>query len=255
MHRTTILTAIALLIGTLAIGCSESAVTTDFDIAGAKPMTEDGISWVGNGLPSGPHYNLNLIGTSDKLAPMDDNNGRRIFVPLTRSAKIFLSEGPFEVLDANGTDGDGAAFQLPSPDANCDGTTEYSVFVRELGKPNGAATIQSCYTDGTSGSDYCASDVTGGVLAVELSRDTGKPKTTNVSKDLLYVDYCVGWVESNGVEGFQMEECTDWAVSPLFADDLASYYWDYDNQGLRLAQLRFYDVETLAHPDAFCPEG
>jgi hypothetical protein len=45
-------------------------------------------------------------------------------------------------------------------------------------------------------------------------------------------------------------------VSPLFADELASYFWDYDNRGLRLAQFRFYDVETLAHPDGvYCPEG
>lgn len=255
MHRLTYFATFVVLAGTLFLGCSESAITSDsaFDVAMAKPMTSDGLSWLGNGLPSGPHYNLNLIGTADKQAAMDDNNGHRIFVPLWGKTKINLTEGPFEVLDANGTDADGAAFQLPSPDENCDGTTEYSVFVRELGKPGGAATIESCYTDATAGTDYCASDVTGGVLAVDVSRETGKPKATNVSKDLLYVDYCVGWTDDNGDGSFTMDECDGWVVSPLFADALASYYWDYDNKGLRVAQLRFYDVETLAHPDVYCP--
>lgn len=257
MKRLTHLTAVALLLGSFVVGCSEPAVTagSEFDIAAAKPKTDDGLSWLGNGLPSGPHYNLNVIGTSTKTAEMDDNSGHRIFVPLWGRAKIMLSEGPFQVLDANGTDGNGAAFQLPSPDVNCDGTTEYSVFVRELGKPGGAATVQSCYTDGTTGLDYCASDVDGGVLAVELNRGSGKPRTTNVSADLLYVDYCVSWTDVNADGVFQIEECDGWVVSPLFADALASYFWDYDNRGLRLAQFRFYDVETLAHPEAYCPEG
>jgi len=257
MHRLTRFALFVVFAAMSVMGCSESAITSDsaFDIAQAKPKTADGLSWLGNGLPSGPHFNLNVIGTTDKQAAMDDNNGRRIFVPLWGNAKIYLSEGPFQVLDANGTDGNGAAFQLPSPDVNCDGTTEYSVFVRELGKPGGAATVQSCYTDATSGTDYCASDVDGGVLAVDLSRDTGKPKTTNVSRDLLYVDYCMSWTDLNGDLAYTMDECDGWVVSPLFADELASYFWDYDNRGLRLAQFRFYDVETLAHPEVYCPEG
>lgn len=31
---------------------------------------------------------------------------------------------------------------------------------------------------------------------------------------------------------------------PLVSDALSSYFWSYDNQGLRLAQLRFYEVST-----------
>ena len=43
----------------------------------------------GNGAPSGAHYNLNIIGVSkDKSADMDGNNGHRIFVPLSKKAKI-----------------------------------------------------------------------------------------------------------------------------------------------------------------------
>jgi hypothetical protein len=28
----------------------------------------------------------------------------------------------------------------------------------------------------------------------------------------------------------------------IFDDALQGYFWDYDNQGLRLAQLRFYPI-------------
>ena len=30
----------------------------------------------------------------------------------------------------------------------------------------------------------------------------------------------------------------------LFHDDLMDFYWDYDNNGLRLLQLRFYPVSS-----------
>jgi hypothetical protein len=30
----------------------------------------------------------------------------------------------------------------------------------------------------------------------------------------------------------------------LFSDDALSYYWSYSNEGLKLAQLRFYEVPT-----------
>ena len=56
----------------------------------------------GNGAPSGPHFNLNVIGTGTKTA--DVSTGGRIFVPLQGQTKILLAEGAdFAVLDANGT--------------------------------------------------------------------------------------------------------------------------------------------------------
>ncbi|WP_162056503.1 hypothetical protein [Pontibacter pamirensis] len=32
---------------------------------------------------------------------------------------------------------------------------------------------------------------------------------------------------------------------PLFSDEMEGYYWDYDNNGLRVLQLRFYEVPTV----------
>ena len=85
----------------------------------------------GNGLPSGPHYNLNLI-AKDKVMPQEDcDSGNRIFVKLNKQGRvktnIYLQEAPegesFDVIDCNGTDANGATFQLPNPDPDNDGVT------------------------------------------------------------------------------------------------------------------------------------
>lgn len=88
----------------------------------------------GHGAPSGPHYNLNIIGVpKDKTADMKGGHGHRIFVKLDGKSKIWLKEGDdFQVLDANGTDADGAKFQLPDPDPDDDLVLSYSVYARAL---------------------------------------------------------------------------------------------------------------------------
>ncbi|MHC4518842.1 MAG: hypothetical protein ACYTAS_09665, partial [Planctomycetota bacterium] len=99
-----------------------------------KPTDGDG-NYNGNGAPSGPHYNLNLIGVPKKENVDGTNgNGHRIFVKLSGNTKIMLTEGDYAVLDYNGTDGT-ASFQLPNPDPDNDGVTDYSVFCRVVGTP------------------------------------------------------------------------------------------------------------------------
>jgi hypothetical protein len=192
----------------------------------------------GNGAPSGAHYNLNIIGVpKNKTADMTGNFGHRIFVPLEGKTKINLAEGSFQVLDANGTDSNGAAFQLPNPDPDGNGTTSYSVYVRALGKPNGSASMQTCYTDATG--TWCAVDFAGGVSQIQVGRTQGKSTFTNVSKDLLYVDYCLAWDLTDPLNPV----CTSVTQVPLFGQD-AEYFWNYDNNGLKVAQLRFYEVPT-----------
>ena len=191
------------------------------------------VATTGNGAPSGPHYNLNIIGVDNPKSfdynTYDQQNtqgqGHRIFVPLDGTAKILLSEGDYSVLDANGTDGI-AAFQLPAPDTANSGITNYSVFIRGLGKPGGTATMSSCITDGTD--TYCS--ITQNIY-VSLAAHGNNNKFTNVSKELLYV-----YADTDG-DG-KVERI------PLFSNPLYTYYWDYQNTGLRLAQLRFYDVST-----------
>lgn len=194
----------------------------------------------GNGAPSGAHYNLNIIGVpKGKTADMDGNKGHRIFVPLWGNAKIYLQEGePFQVLDANGTDGNGALFQLPLP-AECYATVDpdtgdivtpdsctvrYTVWIRALGKPGGHADMYTCAEDPDLAGGYICSDPE---WWVELTRSKGKSTFTNVSKELLFVS---ADVDADGtVEHVQL-------FDPLFD----TYYWQYDNTGLKLAQMRFY---------------
>ena len=177
----------------------------------------------GNGAPSGAHYNLNIIGVP-KGKSADMTSGQRIFVPQSGTSKILLYEGQdFQVLDANGTDGT-AAFQLPNPDPDNDGVTEYSVWARALGKPGGSSTTTTCAYDET-GQLWCS------VYSMVLVRDKGKSWFDNVSKELLYV-----YVDLDGngtVERY-----------PLFDNALQDYFWNYDNNGLKLAQLRFYEIPT-----------
>jgi len=205
----------------------------------------------GNGAPSGAHYTLNIIGVpKDKSPNLTGGNGHRIFVDLGRTGeaantRINLIEGDFAVLDANGTDGV-AAFRLPNPDPDLDGTTSYSVYVRALGKPGGKATMQSCYED-AAGETWCAVDFTGGVEPITIQRTKGGvAKFVNVSKDLLFVDFCVTWDAGlDGLLGTADDVCTNVDQIPLFSNKDLSYYWSYDNEGLKHAQLRFYEVPTV----------
>jgi hypothetical protein len=227
-------------------GCTSdptSSIPTSTQLPSALNAT------TGNGAPSGPHYTLNIIGVpKDKSASFTGGNGHRIFVDLGKNGepantRINLIEGDFGVTDANGTDG-AAAFQLPNPDPDLDGTTSYSVYVRALGKPGGKATMQSCYEDETG--TWCAANFTDGVEPITLQRTkSGVAKFVNVSKDLLFVDFCVAWDAGlDGVLGTDDDVCTDVDHISLFSNKDLSYYWSYDNEGLKVAQLRFYEVPT-----------
>jgi hypothetical protein len=189
----------------------------------------------GNGAPSGPHYNLNLIGVpKDKTADMTNSDGHSIFVPLSGSCKINLQEGDFQTLDRNCTDSNGALFQLPNPDPTNSGTTVYSVWARALGKPGGSSSTQTCFTDTSTNETYCS------IYQMVLVRDPGKSSFTNVTQDLLYVYYC------NTTTGKTVRV-------PLFDSSLDQFYWAYTNTGLKLAQLRFYQVPTtVAASGASC---
>jgi hypothetical protein len=189
----------------------------------------------GNGSPSGAHYNLNLIGVpKNKTADMTSGSGHRIFVKAEGNNRILLSEGTeFKVLDANGTDGNGASFQMPNPDPDGDGITTYTVYARALGKPGGTGRLNTCAMgageDGVLGTaddeEVCSLEV------LTLERTKGKSTFENVSKQLLYV---YADIDGDG----------DVDRVPLFDDALQGYLWEYDNNGLKLVQLRFYQTPT-----------
>jgi dipeptidyl aminopeptidase/acylaminoacyl peptidase len=199
----------------------------------AKPGSTD-TEYNGNGAPSGAHYNLNIIGvTKDKSTDMSGSNGHVIFVDLDGKTRILLSEGDYKVLDANGTDGR-ATFQLPNPDQDNDGVTEYSVYVRALGKPNKSVEITpGAFTD-EQGNTWVMSQI-----SLEVERKPGKNSFVNASKELLYV-----WVDVD-LDG-KLEHIN------LFSSDYYGYFWDYDNNGCKLVQMRFYELPTTV-PDEITP--
>lgn len=217
----------------------------------------------GNGAPSGAHYNLNIICVpNDKTADMTGTQGHTIFVPCEGGAQIKLIEGEeFEVLDRNGTDRDGASFQLPAADTGVitdqpgvhdectfedptpdlpdsgdefyvcgTGISVYSVFARALGNPNGSAIVMLCGLDDT-GVEVCGID-----NQLELDASGRPAKFENVTANLLYL-YNVT------VDGKFYKRV------PLFSDVLQDYFWSYDNNGLKLLQLRFYHCTTIVPED------
>ncbi len=99
--------------------------------------------------------------------------------------------------------------------------TEYGVYARALGKPGGSSTTTPCATDPDTLEEYCS------VESMIMIRDKGKSTFKDASKYLLYV--YVDMDDDGTAERY-----------PLFDDALENYYWSYDNQGLKLVQLRFY---------------
>lgn len=107
------------------------------------------------------------------------------------------------------------------------------MYARALGQPGHDARLSTCAMsaglDGILGTaddeEVCSMET------LTLSRQTGKSKFMDVSKQLLYV-----YVDLNGdsiVERY-----------PLFSDVLQDYFWNYDNNGLKIVQLRFYEISA-----------
>jgi hypothetical protein len=168
---------------------------------------------------------LNIIGVpKGKYTDMSGNLGRRIFVPLTGTCKINLTQGDYQVLDANCTDNGQSSFQLPNPDADNDVVTSYSVWARALGKPGGSSKTTTCAYD-VDGALWCS------VYSMVQVRNKGKSTFADVSRELLYI-----YADTNA-DG-KLERYN------LFNDALQDYYWNYDNNGLKLLQLRFYQLPS-----------
>jgi hypothetical protein len=189
----------------------------------------------GNGAPSGSHYNLNIIGVPRaKSSNPDWASGNVIFVNLgTKSdavtTKILLNQsaeaGVFDVLDKNGTDGQ-ASFSLPAPGS-------YTVWARALGTPGGQAKITTCATDVllTSAGVICST------LNEVFVRGTGKSSFRNVTDALTTIAL------DPVVDAAVVTACGGVNVS-LFDPCLQGFFWQYDNNGLKLLQVRFYPKGT-----------
>jgi hypothetical protein len=234
-HRLTVALAAALAMALAAAltGCSDDATSPDRSPSPFSPA----VASTGNGAPSGEHYTLNIIGVSNgKNANMDAASGHVIFVGLGSkkpaepvTTKIMLSQsasaGEFGVLDKNGTDGV-AQFSLPAP-----GT--YSIWARALGTPGGEAKITTCAED-------IADDLDGGaqypidICSTQYEafvRGTKADQFRDVTFNLTHIMLADGSDPALA--------CGTTEVS-LFNPCLEGYFWKYDNNGLKLLQVRFY---------------
>lgn len=228
----------------------------------AVDYTDPDVKLVGN------HYTLNIIGVNNEKSVEDMKTGGVIFVPIegNTKTKIYLSEGDFDVLDANGTDGV-AEFQLPKPGYEAynvadpgdkDTVSDYSVFVRPLGKPGGWSTITTCaelndeaallellsntfvkYLNKTDGAVYCSIEQVGQDITM---RDKGKTSFTNVTAELTSLVFAVAVdTDADGLADY-----TEYIRVPIFDEILKGEYWLYEqgDVGLKLLQVRFYPIET-----------
>jgi hypothetical protein len=199
-----------------------------------------GTPTTGNGAPSGAHFDLNIHGVAQGEG-FNGNNQNNIFVPLQGKCTINLVQAQtynFQVLHPDCVNNPPAAFELPAPCALGTGglcattTTVYSVWDRALGKPGGSSSTTTCATD-TTGTLVCSI----GAFVSVVTRNSGKSGFANVSADLLFLTTCV-----NGKS----------VSTPLFSPNYQNYLWSYDNQGLRLLQLRFYQVPSNVPTSISC---
>ena len=175
-------------------------------------------------------YKMNILGhPGTPSSSMLNDEGKRLFVKLNGNTRVLLSPGPFDILDANGTDGS-AAFQLPNPDPDDDGVTWYGVYIRTKGKPGTSMHLTTCGTGDfdndplTPDEELCSLEI---AMAV---RGTGKPKVENVSRQLLTM--CI---DTDG------DATCDERVF-LFDDRAHDYVWSVDNFGVRNVEVRFLEI-------------
>ena len=176
---------------------------------------------------NGPHYNLNIIGAKT-VGDIGNSMGHTLFVQLNGKTKIIMTQaadGQFVVTDRNGLDGS-ASFNIAPG--------KYNIYARGLGKPGGSTKIDAYgeFTDALDGTQLVL------LGYVNIERTKGTPKNVNIN-NLFYVDVTL-CLEVNLETGACYKEgvYTDYWVFDI--EELLNYWWEYDNQGLKLLQVRFY---------------
>jgi len=200
-------------------------------------LVDPAAAQVGKGL-SGPHYNLNIIGVpKDKPVPsMTDSSRHTIFVPLdndvvTRQVRVYFVAGTeFKVIDGNCTDDNQCTIMVPGDPTN---QVCYDVYAAALGKPHGNAVIQAqCIIN-----DILTS-CTDALLQSSFSVDRlkGPPKRENIT-DVFRASGCIDLNKNLVCDAGDVVFSNVWIFN---LSQLAEYFWDYDNNGLKVMQVRFY---------------
>ncbi len=189
---------------------------------------------------NGNHYNLNIIG-AETVGNVDNGNGNSMghtmFVDLYGMTKIIMTQGDeFKVVDRCGVD------EKPAKTEFMIAPGTYNVYARALGKPN--KHVEIC-----SYGEFQEYDTTnilwlGCVDVKDTTREKGKPKSVNIN-ELFYVDVILSILDEEG--NIVTVEYKDFWVFDI--DELIEYYWEYDNDGLKLLQVRFYECRLINPAD------
>ena len=153
----------------------------------------------------------------------------------------------FGVIDANATDGDGAILAIPDPCADADPLTpctpSYAIWARAL-TPQGSATITLCADESGAGFDG-TDDVWCGDNGITLYGQGNGKKAFEITNNLLSMTITI-----DGVVNPQLATCLGISTTTsttlnvyLFDNCFENYFWNYDNNGLKLLQLRFFHSE------------
>jgi hypothetical protein len=221
-----------------------------------------GIAFAGNlstgGTLSGKHYTINLIGHKNAYnGNGDTSNGSTIFIPLktTNNSTSFACEEvgsnnqvqfiddqlptftnvepangvrinfkagtSFDITDRDATDG---SAEVVVPVAGAGKYITYDVYMRVLGKPNTCMDIDGYAYDQQQGMWFLSGHV-------DVNRTTGKSTFVKVT-DLFDVWFC------NVVAGV-CDPATVREIS-VFDDVFDGYFWQIQNDGTRLVQIRLY---------------
>lgn len=183
-------------------------------------MSPLAIAGNGNGTPNGYHFELNILGAkTSNCLQTDGSGGNWIFVALYGTSDIFLQQGTtFAVLDDNACTDGTAQFQLPPPVNAATGATQYTIWARAEGTPNGSGTLTTCGTDTSDGANVCSLGQTIGTRDLKQHFHDITSLLTTVCGVINGTPQCV----------------------QIFNSALTNYLWSYDNQGNKVLQLRFY---------------
>ncbi len=222
-----------------------AAVFTLFLLLVLDVGTPVAVAGIGNDMPSGPHYELGLIGRPKNYNGNGTNDSSRhnIFIPLDTSGyvdgkvKLYMTrqtnEG-FLVLDGDATQDGIAKLRI--------GQGYYAVFARALGRPGGNINFTAWFTYWL---DDANSDLSDAIWLgnVDMTRTAGKPATIEISK-LFYYTGCLDY-DPDGVPDSNDEYQTCYRNEWVFdVDGFNEYWWDIDNNGLKRLEIRFYRVEA-----------
>lgn len=189
----------------------------------------------GNGFDLAYGCDDNPLGDWDTCAFVDDDNDATTD-DVYQCGVISRKEGAVFELPCNQNltdDQDGYIACGEDPEAS------YEVYARALGGPGGTATLTTCAS--------VQIEDESGALVDELqcstentvqSRTKGQSLWNEVTDELtsMVVDLCLEF------DGFG--ECLEYETTriALFSGDTEDWFWNYQNDGLRLLQLRFYDI-------------